>query len=78
LLSGKPQEASEALKKAAESLQDRSGRDPVRVDARLSSAVAALKTGNWQAAQTASKELEEVIQHVDENAAVTAGASSSP
>jgi len=50
LLTGKPQQASEALKKAAENLQDRSGRDPIRVDARLSGAVAALKTGNWQAA----------------------------
>jgi protein phosphatase len=78
LLTGKPREASEALKKSAESLQDRSGRDPVRVDARLSNAVAALRTGNWQAAQTASKELEEVIQRDDENATVTAEPSSSP
>jgi serine/threonine protein phosphatase PrpC len=78
LLTGKPQEASEALKKAAEGLQDRSGRDPIRVDARLSGAVAALKTGNWQAAQTASKELEEVMQREDENAAGPVGPSSSP
>lgn len=62
LLTGKSVEASEALKKASENLQDRSPRDPVKVDAKLSAAVAALKTGNWQAAQTASKQVDEVIQ----------------
>jgi protein phosphatase len=62
LLTGKSIEASEALKKASENLQDRSPRDPVKVVAKLSAAVAALKTGNWQAAQTASKQVDEVIQ----------------
>jgi hypothetical protein len=62
LLTGKSVEAHEALKKASENLQDRSPRDPVKVDAKLSAAVAALKTGNWQAAQTASKQVDEVIQ----------------
>ena len=78
LLTGKPQEAVDALKKSADELQDKSARNPIRVDAKLSGAVAALKTGNWQAAQAASKELEEIIEHDDQSAGAAAATSSSP
>lgn len=74
LLSGKAVEASEAFKKAVDVLKVRPARDPLKVDAKLSNAVAALRTGNWQAAQTASKQIEEVIQQ-DQN---TASNQSSP
>jgi protein phosphatase len=62
LLSGKPVEANEAFKKTIDALKDRPARDPMRVEAKMAGAVAALRTGNWQTAQTASKALEEVIQ----------------
>jgi serine/threonine protein phosphatase PrpC len=78
LLTGKPIEASEALKKASDNLQDRSPRDPVKVDAKLSAAVAALKTGNWQAAQTASKQVDEVIQRDNPDSGAVPSATLAP
>jgi hypothetical protein len=62
LLTGKPVEANEVFKRAIESLKDRPARDPMKVDTKLAAAVAALRTGNWQAAQTASRQIEEVIE----------------
>jgi hypothetical protein len=62
LLTGKPVEANEAFKKTIEALKDRPVRDPMKVEAKMAGAVAALRTGNWQTAQSASKALEEVIQ----------------
>jgi serine/threonine protein phosphatase PrpC len=78
LLTGRPMEANEALKKAVNNLKDRSPRDPVKVDSKLSAAVAALRTGNWQAAQNASKQIEEVIELEDQGVEGPAGLHPTP
>jgi hypothetical protein len=52
-----------------EKLRDRPNRDSLKVETKLASAVAALRSGNWTAAQIASKDLEEVFDMV--NKAVT-------
>jgi serine/threonine protein phosphatase PrpC len=62
MLSGKPLDAAEAFKRAIDKIKDRPARDPLKVEAKLSSAVAALKTGNWATAQKAAKDLDEVIE----------------
>ncbi|MGB7924468.1 MAG: hypothetical protein WCF57_14600, partial [Pyrinomonadaceae bacterium] len=62
MLSGKPVEANDAFKRAIEKIRERPSRDPLKVEAKLSSAAAALKTGNWKTAQDAAKELDEVIE----------------
>jgi hypothetical protein len=62
MLTGKPVEASAAFKSAIEKIRERPARDPLKVETKLSSAVAALKSGNWGAAQAAAKELDEVIE----------------
>jgi tetratricopeptide (TPR) repeat protein len=62
MLSGRHTEALDAFKRAIEKIKDRPARDPFKVEAKLSAAAAALKTGNWQTAQTAAKELDEVIE----------------
>jgi serine/threonine protein phosphatase PrpC len=62
MLSGRHAEALDAFKRAIEKIKDRPARDPFKVEAKLSAAAAALKTGNWQTAQTAAKELDEVIE----------------
>jgi len=63
LLSGKAVEASDALKKSVELLKDRPQRDPLKVDAKISYAAAALRTGNWQTAQTAAKPIDDEIDN---------------
>jgi protein phosphatase len=62
LLSGKQEEASTAFKKAIDLLKQRPARDPLKVEAKLSAAAAALRSGNWAAAQAAAKDLDEVIE----------------
>jgi protein phosphatase len=62
MLSGKPLEANDAFKRTIEKIRERPSRDPFKVEAKLASAVAALKTGNWKTAQDAAKELDEVIE----------------
>jgi tetratricopeptide (TPR) repeat protein len=72
MLSGKPAEAAEAFKRAIEKIKERPSRDPLKVEAKLSSAVAALKTGNWATAQKAAKELDEVIETENKSETVVA------
>ncbi len=67
LLSNRHEEASRAFKLAVEKLKDRPSRDSLKVEAKLASAVAALRSGNWTAAQTASKDLEEVFDMVNKS-----------
>lgn len=62
LLSGRYQDSSAAFGKAAELLKDRPSRDPLKVETKLSAAVAALKSENQAAIQTAAKDIEEVIE----------------
>jgi serine/threonine protein phosphatase PrpC len=62
MLSGKPVEANDAFKRTIEKIKERQPRDPFKVEAKLASAVAALKSGNWKTAQDAAKELDEVIE----------------
>jgi serine/threonine protein phosphatase PrpC len=70
MLSGKPLEANDAFKRAIEKIRERPSRDPLKVEAKLSSAAAALKTGNWKTAQDAAKELDEVIEIENKTGAV--------
>jgi tetratricopeptide (TPR) repeat protein len=72
MLSGKQAEAAEAFKRAIEKIKERPARDPLKVEAKLSSAVAALKTGNWAMAQKAAKELDEVIETENKSETVVA------
>jgi protein phosphatase len=72
MLSGKHMDAMEAFKRAIEKIKDRPSRDPLKVDARLSSAVAALKSGNWATAQKAAKDLDEVIETENKSETVVA------
>jgi protein phosphatase len=72
MLSGKPLEAGEAFKRAIDKIKERPARDPLKVEAKLSSAVAALKTGNWATAQKAAKELDEVIELENKSETVVA------
>ena len=62
MLSGKPVEANDAFKRTIEKIRERPSRDPFKVEAKLASAAAALKTGNWKTAQDAARELDEVIE----------------
>jgi len=64
MLSGKRAEASEAFKRAINKLNERAatGRDPLKVEARISAAAAALQSRNPAMQIAAVKELDEVIQ----------------
>jgi serine/threonine protein phosphatase PrpC len=62
MLSGDPTQALNAFKKAIEKIKDRPVRDPLKVESKLSAAVAALKTKNWATAQAAANDLDEVIE----------------
>lgn len=61
LLSGKYTEASAALKKAAEILKDRPARDQLKIETKISAAVAAMKLGNPVERDNAAAALDEVI-----------------
>jgi protein phosphatase len=78
MLSGKHAEATEAFKKAVEKLGANSpiGRDPLKIEARISAAAAALESRNPAAQAIAAKDLNEVIQ--TENAAGAAQPAISP
>lgn len=65
LLSNRHLDASNAFKLTLEKLKDRPSRDTLKVEAKLSAAVAALRSGNWTAAQAASKDLDEVFEIVN-------------
>jgi protein phosphatase len=61
LLSGKYAEASAALKRAAEMLKDRPARDQLKIETKLSAAVAAMKSGNPVERDNAATAFDEVI-----------------
>ncbi|MDX6693684.1 MAG: family protein phosphatase [Blastocatellia bacterium] len=67
LLSNRHDDAIHAFKLSLEKLKDSPNRSLV-VEAKLAAAVAALRSGNWTAAQTASKDLEQVIDMVNKPA----------
>jgi protein phosphatase len=69
LLSNRHEEAGRAFKLALEKLKDHPGRDTLKVEAKLAAAAAALRSGNWTAAQTASRDLEEVFDMANKTAA---------
>ncbi|HEV7859520.1 MAG TPA: PP2C family serine/threonine-protein phosphatase [Pyrinomonadaceae bacterium] len=65
MLSGKHTEANEAFLKSLEQLKDRPARDPLRVEAQISSIAAAFKANNGVALRTAAAELDKLIQTED-------------
>lgn len=61
LLTGKYTEATAAFSKAAQMLKSRPMRDPVRIEIRISAAIAAMKAGNIVEREKAGKAFDEVI-----------------
>jgi tetratricopeptide (TPR) repeat protein len=61
LLSGKYAEASAAFNKAAEILKDRPARDQLKIETKLSAAVAAMKSGTLAEQAKAATAIDEVI-----------------
>jgi hypothetical protein len=70
LLSNRHDDAIRAFKLSLDKLKDSPNRSLV-VEAKLAAAVAALRSGNWTAAQAASKDLEQVIETVNKTAPTT-------
>ena len=68
LLSNHHEEASRAFKLALDKLKDRPSRDPLKVEAKMAAAVAALRSNSQASIQAAAKELEEVIEMVNKSA----------
>jgi protein phosphatase len=61
LLSGKYADASAAFKRAAEMLKDRPARDQLKIETKLSAAVAAMKSGTPAERESAAIAIDEVI-----------------
>ena len=62
LLTNQHDRAGNMFKQAVEKMKERPGRDSLKIETKLSAAAAALRSGNWTAAQVASKDLEEVFE----------------
>lgn len=73
MLSGKHQDALQAFNLAAQKINEHptQGRDPLKVDARIATAAAALKSNNPDATRTAAMLLDEVIELKAEGATTT-------
>jgi hypothetical protein len=78
MLSGKHTEANEAFLKSLEQLKDRPARDPLRVEAQISSIAAAFKANNGVALKNAAAELDKLIQTEDAGAGVAQPGGSAP
>jgi protein phosphatase len=61
LLSGKYTDAAAAFKKASEILKDHPARDPLKIQTKLSAAVAAMKSGTLLERENAANALDEII-----------------
>ncbi|MBC7909462.1 MAG: protein phosphatase 2C domain-containing protein, partial [Pyrinomonadaceae bacterium] len=77
LLSGKYVDASAALKKALEILKDRPARDALKIETKLTAAVAAMKSGNPVERENAATALDEVIDPEGKTLPVSQGAGNS-
>ncbi len=78
MLTGKHAEASEAFKKSIDKLTENppaAGRDPLKIEARISAAAAALSSHDPKAQTVAAKDLDEVLQT---QSAASASQSNSP
>lgn len=61
LLSGRYAEAADAFRKASEILKDHPARDPLKIQTKLTAAVAAMKSGNRTESENAANALDEII-----------------
>jgi tetratricopeptide (TPR) repeat protein len=77
MLNGKHAEAQAAFLKALEIIKDAPPHDPLKVEAQISTLVAAFKAFNFPAARSASAELDKMIQ-ADETTTTAAGPEAQP
>ncbi len=65
LLTNRHEEASRTFRTALDKMKDRPSRDTLKVETKMASAIAALRSNNPAATQAASKDLEEIFEMVN-------------